>query len=432
MGGEHALRARRTIAVVLIGVLAATACSSSGGSGASPSGSAGEPATSAPPATAPPATRPPLEVPATYKGYQSEIYADPAHWVCRPDKVDPCDPGLDATVVEADGRLVPEPFKPAVDPKIDCFYVYPTISRDPTPNSDLIAGDTEEGLGAAAQVSRLAKHCRVFAPTYRQVTLTALRGAMAGTPMPGMDASIAIRDVVDAWKHYLANDNGGRGVVLVGHSQGAGLLTSLIKTEIDPNPDVRRFLVSAFIAGSSVRVPVGADVGGDFANIALCRRPDQTGCVLSWASFRAEPGPPANSRFGRVRGGAEGEAACVNPAALAGGKALLHSYFSRRPGGAVAAVGGAADAGDARWVDPAKGEITTNYVTTPGLVEGECVERDGASYLAVSVKADPADPRADDIGGDLTPDWGLHLLDIGLVMGDMVELVGRQVAAFTG
>jgi hypothetical protein len=46
------------------------------------------------------------------------------------------------------------------------------------------------------------------------------------------------------------------------------------------------------------------------------------------------------------------------------------------------------------------------------------------------VKGDPADPRADDIGGDLTPDWGLHLLDISLVMGDMVDLVGHQADAF--
>ena len=39
---------------------------------------------------------------------------------------------------------------------------------------------------------------------------------------------LAYNDVLDAWNYYLKNDNGGRGVVLVGHSQGSGVLTQLI------------------------------------------------------------------------------------------------------------------------------------------------------------------------------------------------------------
>jgi hypothetical protein len=75
-------------------------------------------------------------------------------------------------------------------------------------------------------------------------------------------------------------------------------------------------------------------------------------------------------------------------------------------------------------------EITTPFVTTPGLVTAECVSKDGFDYLEVTVEGDPADPRVDDIGGDLTPEWGLHLQDINLVMGDMVRLVGTQAAAW--
>jgi hypothetical protein len=418
------LRARgsgRLMLGLLVTVVVA-ACTPSGNQAGAPPGSGSDA-----PATAPPTTRAPLPVPAAYAGFRSDTYADPAHWVCRPDKDDICDHGLDATVVEADGSLTPEPFVPAADPPIDCFYIYPTISRDPTPNSDLTASDGEEGLGALSQVARLGSRCRVFAPTYRQVTLAALRAGMTGTPMPGTDTRLAYQDVVEAWKHYLANDNHGRGVVLVGHSQGAGLVTTLIKNEVDKNPDVRAFLVSAFVAGSSVRVPEGADVGGDLTTVPLCRKQDQTGCVVSWASFRADPGPPANTRFGKPRAG-EGVAACVSPAALTGGRAVLRSYFGRNQGAASAVVGGTAT--PTPWVDPAKGEVTTNFVRTPGLVEGECTSRDGVNYLAVTVKGDPADPRADDIGGDLTPDWGLHLLDISLVMGDMVDLVGHQADAF--
>jgi len=251
---------------------------------------------------------------------------------------------------------------------------------------------------------------------------------MGGTPMAGTDRVRGFNDVIDAWKHYMANDNGGRGVVLVGHSQGAGLITQLIKTEIDPNAEVRDHLVSAYIAGSAVKVPAGADVGGDFANVPLCRRPDQAGCVLTWASFRSTSPPPANSRFGKVRPSGE-PAACVNPAAVAGGKAAAHSYFGAARNSSIIAVGGQAT--NSPWVDPAKGTVSTPMVTTPGLVEVECVERDGFGYLEVTVHGDPADPRADDISGDLSPDWGLHLVDENLVMGDMVTLVGKQIEAFT-
>jgi hypothetical protein len=57
--------------------------------------------------------------------------------------------------------------------------------------------------------------------------------------------------------------------------------------------------------------------------------------------------------------------------------------------------------------------------------------RDGVSYLAVTVNGDPADPRADDIGGAIGPEWGLHLVDVALVMGDLVDLVRRQADAFS-
>lgn len=48
----------------------------------------------------------------------------------------------------------------------------------------------------------------------------------------------------------------------------------------------------------------------------------------------------------------------------------------------------------------------------------------------VTVHGDPTDPRVDDIGGDLTPEWGLHLQDVNLMMGDIVGTVRAQAAAW--
>lgn len=363
-----------------------------------------------------------------YAGYESVNYDDPSHWLCRPGRDDVCAGTLDSTVVAPDGTLTVEPFRPADDPAVDCFYVYPTISRDPGPNSDWDASDDEEGFAAVNQVARLRSTCRVFAPVYRQRTLAAIASRIAGGgDQPG--ETDPLEDVTDAWRTYMANDNDGRGVILVGHSQGSSLLTALARTEIDPNPDVRDLLVAAYLVGSTVRVPEGADVGGDFQHLPLCRDGDDIGCVVTWASFRADQPPPPTALFGTPRSG-EGRAGCTNPAALAGGPAEVSGHFPASPDASILSSLGADEAGRS-WVDPPEGAITTTFVSLPGLVTAECRSEGRFGYLAVTTNGDPDDPRADDIGGDLTPDWGLHLVDLNLVMGDVERLVERQARAWS-
>lgn len=356
-----------------------------------------------------------------YPGHVSPTYADPAHWLCRPDTDDVCDRELDATSVKANGHTRVERFRPARTPKVDCFYLYPTISTDPAGNSDLVPGETQELYVVRQQAARLGAVCRVFAPVYRSVTLTALTGTLSGNPIP-FDRELAYTDVVDAWKHYVANDNQGRGVLLIGHSQGAGHLTRLVKDEIDPSPVLRARLLSAMILGSSVQVPIGADVGGDFQHVPLCRSRNDVGCVVSYASFRSTVPPPPNSLFGRPLQ-AGWRAACTNPAALAGGRGTLHPYLPT----AGRSLPILPPPPPPPWVDPSKGvQVTTPFVTLPHLVEAECAERDGIVYLSLFVRGDPGDGRIDDIGGDLTPEWGMHLVDVSVAMGDLVSLAKSQ------
>jgi Protein of unknown function (DUF3089) len=360
-----------------------------------------------------------------YPGYHSEIYADPAHWLCRPDTDDVCDHDLDATIVRASGQTRVERWRPASRPPIDCFYVYPTISTDPGGNSDFLPGDDQELFVVRQQAARLGSACRVFAPVYRQVTLTALTARLGGVDVP-VDPALAYGDVLDAWKHYIANDNDGRGVVLIGHSQGSGHLTALIANEIDPRPMLRDRLVSAMLLGTSLQVPEGADVGGDFAHVPLCRRRDQIGCAIAYASFRSTSPPPDNSLFGGS-GGPGLQAACVNPASLGGGSGTLHPYLPT-DGRSLPIT---ALPAPPPWVDPSLGtEIRTPFVTLPDFVEAECAERDGFVYLALAIKGDALDGRIDDIGGDLTPEWGLHLVDVNVAMGDLVALAESQGRAW--
>jgi hypothetical protein len=212
---------------------------------------------------------------------------------------------------------------------------------------------------------------------------------------------------------------------LIGHSQGASRLVTLIKNEIDGNPELRDRLVSAVLLGTNFQVPDGADVGGDFANIPLCHSRRDIGCVITYGSFRASAPPPANSFFGRS-GGPGMKAACTNPAALGGGSGTLTPYFPT-DGRTLPILPPINPA----WVDPSKGvTITTPFVTLPGFVDAECAERDGFVYLALTPNGDPSDPRIDDIGGDLTPEWGLHLVDANIAMGDFRDIARRQAHVY--
>ncbi|MCU1499698.1 MAG: hypothetical protein JWM47_3651 [Acidimicrobiales bacterium] len=362
-----------------------------------------------------------------YASYTSKSYDDASHWVCRPDMDDICDGDLDTTVIEADGTTSVERFEADPDAPVDCFYVYPTISRDETPFSDWEASPEEEGFVTLQQAARLGSVCRVFAPVYRQATLASLTSRLSGSTLEGPEAD-PFADVLDAFRTYMAKDNGGRGVVLIGHSQGSSMLNQLIETEVDPNEDVRTTLVGAYLAGSAVAVPEGKTVGGDFSEVPLCTAAEPAGCVTTWATFRATAPPPANSYFGRVRDAEGGQVAgCVNPAAV-GGEAELHAYF---PADASASILSSLGNGEQKaWLTGDAAEaIETPFVSLPGLVTGECTSTDGFNYLSATVHGDPADPRADDISGDITPEWGLHLIDVSLVMGDIVDRVREQTEA---
>ncbi|MCX5760759.1 MAG: DUF3089 domain-containing protein [Gemmatimonadetes bacterium] len=354
-------------------------------------------------------------------------YALAPNWLCRPGRNDACAVDLATTVIAANGTLTREAWTANPDAPIDCFYVYPTVSRDTTPNSDMIPGPEERGV-ILQQFARFASECKPYAPLYRQITIPALFKALSGAPVP-MDRVLAYTDVRDAWRYYLEHDNNGRGVVLIGHSQGAGVLTQLLHDEIDGKPAQAR-LVSALLMGTNLPVPQGKDVGGALAHIPLCHTATQTGCVITYVSFRAESPPPPNTKFGRVA--APGMVAgCVNPAAPGGGSGALQSYF---------ATGGGASAGnlfDIRnaWLTPPQ-PIPTPFVSVPGLLTAECVSSDAGSYLAITVHPDPTGPRTKTLAGDVViagqvkSDWGLHLIDMSAAMGNLVGIVGTQSRAF--
>src|SRR5260370_26759303 len=252
-------------------------------------------------------------------------YGDDKSWLCRPGRHDACDVDLTATVISANGKLTRERWTAHPDAPIDCFYVYPTVSTDPTPTSDMIADAAELNV-IRQQFARFGSKCRPYAPMYRQITLAGLRQMMAGaSPGVSLDHGLQYDDVRDAWNYYIEHDNQGRGFVLIGHSQGSFILAELIRNEIDGKP-IQSRMVSAILPGTTLAIPRGRDAAGAFEHVPLCHSESQTGCVVTYASFRSTVPPPANTLFGRVTK-ENMVAACTNPAALGGGSGELHAYL---------------------------------------------------------------------------------------------------------
>jgi hypothetical protein len=351
-------------------------------------------------------------------------YTLESSWLCRPGRGDACAIDLTTTVVHADGTLVGEAWRAQADAPIDCFYVYPTISTDPGPTSDMTPDPAEHNV-IAQQFARFASVCRPFAPLYRQVTLAGLR-QLSGDLATSLGQGPGYADVRDAWRDYLARDNRGRGVVLIGHSQGAYVLIELLKNEIEGTPAQAR-LVSAILMGTTVSVPRGDGGGGTFRTLAPCRAAGDTGCVISFSTYRDRVPPPSTARFGRRVEGRD--AVCTNPVTFGADAGELHAYLSASGRTIVS------QARPAPWVTGRT--VDTPWVSVPGLLTARCVSNAHATYLEIAVKADPADPRVDDITGDLGPpgkplaDWGLHLVDVNLAMGNLLSIVERQGRAWT-
>jgi hypothetical protein len=333
-------------------------------------------------------------------------------WLCKPGmKGNPCHVRMDVARYSPDGRLLG-----GDDPKVarrravDCFYVYPTVSGQPTPTATRRI-DPEIRSIVRYQAARYGRTCRIFAPVYRQVTLAGLTTARAA------QRRRAYRDVRAAWRTYLARHNRGRGVVLIGHSQGTFHLRDLIAREIDPEPRLRRRLVSALLLGGNVTVARGRDAGGDFRHVRACRSRAQIGCVVAFSAFNG-PVPP-DARFGRTsRRGRE--VLCTNPAALAGGEGMLDPVFPHEPfapGTALAATLAA--------VGFPVPESSATWLSFPGSFTARCASEGGASVLQVAPV--PGAPALQPVPA---PTWGLHLTDANIALGNLEALVRAQVRAY--
>jgi hypothetical protein len=349
-------------------------------------------------------------------------------WLCKPGITNnPCVSSEETTVELGNGSRFVEHAHPAKHPPIDCFYVYPTVSDQLTPNANLnIEG--EETQIAIDQASRFSQTCNVYAPMYPQLTIPDELAEVGTGTFNQTYVNIAYQGVLAAWHEYLAKYNHGRGVVLIGHSQGAGMLRKLIKEEIDPSASQHHLLVSALLMGGNVSVPEGKTVGGDFQHVPACQAAFQTHCVVAYSTFLNPP--PLYTLFGVVNGpvaalgggpasGSNLQVLCVNPTLLAqtGRSGPLLSYQSTK------AIPGFLE----HYLQvPA---APTPWVATPGQYTAQCKHSGEATWLQATDVGPAGDPR-EQLAETLGPSFGLHLEDINIALGNLVGVVSLQSLAY--
>jgi hypothetical protein len=334
-------------------------------------------------------------------------------WLCRPGLVgNPCAGNLTVSSQPASGSPTTLPANAGTglgQKKADCYYVYPTISPEPTTSADLTVQPAEI-FAARQQAAQFSRLCNLWAPMYRQMTL---HGLFHGTDRAAA-LQLAVRSATSAFEDYLHHVNHGRPVVLIGHSQGAAMLIRILQATMDRNPAERRLLVSALIIGANVQVQAGKTVGGSFQHIPLCTSAQQTGCVIAYSSFLHTP--PANAFFGAPgtgvsflsdqRTSAGQQVACTNPAALGSrSPARLDPTFFEGAG------------------------TQTPYVALPDRYTAQCRSQRGITWLQVTPSGLPGDTRPI-LGENLGPTWGLHAYDVNLGLGSLLEDVSQELASF--
>lgn len=208
-------------------------------------------------------------------------YNDLSNWAAHPAIHDPSD-------------SVPAPLLASYqqDSTVDVFFIHPTTYLGPEKPFGLNAEISDALLAARTDYSPVLYQAslfnvagRLFAPRYRQTHISAYY------PVTPSDTTLAIaafelayRDVKAAFEYYIANENKGKAIIIASHSQGTTHGIRLVKEFFDGKP-LQKKLVAAYLVG----IPVNPKV---FTSIKPCDLPKQTGCIVSWRTYKEGYTPP--------------------------------------------------------------------------------------------------------------------------------------------
>lgn len=199
-------------------------------------------------------------------------YSDLELWAAHPLKKDPSD-------------SVPAVLKSNYNPDstTDIFYIHPTSYTQTEKThgwnadlSDTFVNNKTDSRAILYQASIFNEAGRIFAPRYRQAHISAYYTYKKDSAILAFEH--AYTDVKNAFEYYMQFYNKGRPIVIASHSQGTTHAKRLLKEYFDGKP-LQSQLVVAYLVGMAVEKDF-------FINMQPCIKPDQTGCICSWRTYR--------------------------------------------------------------------------------------------------------------------------------------------------
>ena len=166
---------------------------------------------------------------------------------------------------------------PATVYPVDIFYLYPTAiwSDDNSVSRISTIDDSLMHQGASGSFSQQATAfetvANIYAPFYRQDN-------MSPADRLNVIAGIPTTDATAAFDYYLKHFNNGRPFILVGHSQGANIVSNLLAGYLKANPDVYARMIAAYVIGA----PVTKEYLKENPHLKFAQGPDDTGVIISY------------------------------------------------------------------------------------------------------------------------------------------------------
>ncbi len=202
-------------------------------------------------------------------------YSNPDHWAALPSKKDPSD-------------SIPLPLRKNYRPDTtaDVFFVYPTTYIDKQKSLGWNAPLDNAALNAKTDYSTILFQASIFneagnvyAPRYRQANYFCYFPETKEDSAKAKAAfELAYQDVKAAFLYYLQHHNKGKPIIIAAHSQGTTHAKHLVK-EFFEGKELGKQLVAAYLVG----MPLEPDW---FTSIPSCTSPTQTGCAISWRTFK--------------------------------------------------------------------------------------------------------------------------------------------------
>lgn len=243
----------------------------------------------------------------------------PIKWLCPPTGTTTCIGPTITKMVPLSGPIISTSYQSQSKPVADCFFLYPTASPSRSWNAP---NRSTPGLRRTVRSMALpfTRTCRLVAPVYQQVTLTHL-SVSKPTPRDRAAAEVAYQSVRRAWRAYLKVTPSNRPVILIGFSQGAMMLSQLLRREIAPHPRQLRRVILSELVGGGLTVTAPRSVNDGLAGIPLCPHIGTINCAIAFDAFTSIPPVDAltgrpGSPWGYLSGWtpAQGSTmACVNP-----------------------------------------------------------------------------------------------------------------------